>query len=187
MRTFHRSLSLRAVAVLLGAALVVTGCSDDEPAEKDVPVLSAEAVATLVETGAKQLASGEIDAARATFTSVVEVDPGNVLAHYNLGLIEQQDGDTEAAIEQYDAALATDPAYGPALYNKAILLEQTDLEEAVALYERAVEAQPEFAPTHMRLGFALVHLGRTEEGEKHLAKGLELDPSMKDVAAPDYD
>lgn len=39
----------------------------------------------------------------------------------------------------------------------------------------------------MRLGFALVHLGRTEEGEKHLAKGLELDPSMKDVAAPDYD
>jgi len=186
MRPSRRPL-LRAVALLLGASLLVAGCSEDEPAAKETPALSAEAIQTLVETGAMQLASGEREAAHATFTSVVEIDPDNVLAHYNLGLIAQEESDLDGAIEEYEAALAADPAYGPALYNKAILLEKSDLKEAVALYERAVEAQPDFAPTHMRLGFALVHLGRTKEGEDHLAKGLALDPSMKDVAAPDYD
>ena len=95
-------------------------------------------------------------------------------------------GDTATALEHYDDALAVDAAYGPALYNKGILLETTDLEGSVDLYRRAVEAQPEFAPAHMRLGFALVHLGQTDEGEDHLEKGIELDPSMRDVPAPNY-
>ncbi|WP_110206690.1 tetratricopeptide repeat protein [Nocardioides daejeonensis] len=183
-----RSTSLRLLAVVLSVALVASGCSGDDKEAKDGPApVSASAVETLVSTGANQLAAGEVEAARGTFASVLTLDPSNLLAHYNLGLIAQQDGDTATAIKEYDAALATDPAYGPALFNKAILLEKTDLEEAVALYQLAAEAQPEFAPTQMRLGFALVHLGRVEEGEKHLARGLKLDPSMKDVVAPDYD
>lgn len=184
---------LRAAALLLGALLIATGCSSEEPAEKagqaeqEMPTLSEEAVATLVENGASLLAAGEIEEARETFTSILEIAPGNVLAHYNLGLISQEDGDTDAAIAHYDGALATDPAYAPALYNKAILLEKHDLEESVALYERALESQPDFAPTHMRLGFALVHLGHTKQGERHLKKGIALDPSLQDVTAPDYD
>lgn len=165
----------------------MAGCTEDEPAEEETPALSAETISQLVENGAMQLASGDVDEAQQTFTGVVEVDPDNVLAHYNLGLIAQRNGDVESAIEEYDAALEADDTYGPALYNKAILLEKSDLEESVALYERALESQPDFAPTHMRLGFALVHLGRTKEGERHLERGLALDPSMKDVAAPDYD
>ena len=39
----------------------------------------------------------------------------------------------------------------------------------------------------MRLGFALVQLGQTDEGETYLAKGVGLDPSMVDVKAPSYD
>lgn len=189
MRLRHSAL-VRALALLLGALLVVSGCSSDEPEEKaetERPALSDEAVAKLVENGASLLAAGEIDEARTTFESVLEVAPGNVLAHYNLGLIAQEDGDPDAAIAHYDGALATDPTYAPALYNKAILLEKRDLDEAVALYERALKSQPDFAPTHMRLGFALVHLGEEKRGERHLEKGLALDPSMKDVAPPDYE
>jgi hypothetical protein len=39
----------------------------------------------------------------------------------------------------------------------------------------------------MRLGFALLHLDETDDAEKHLAKRVELDPSMADVQAPSYD
>ena len=51
----------------------------------------------------------------------------------------------------------------------------------------AVEPDPEMAAAHMRLGFALIHLGQVAEGEEHLGKGLSLDPSMAEVEAPSYD
>ena len=188
-----RSVLLRTTCIALGTVLVLTGCSDDGDAEstdeqaRETPALSEEALETLVNTGAEQLAAGEVEAARKTFTAVAEVDPGNVLAHYNLGLIAQEDGDAEAAIAEYDAVLESDPAYGPALFNKALLLERSDLEESVALYRRAVKAQPDFAPSHLRLGYALRHLGRAQQARKHLERGLALDPTMKDLPPPTYD
>ena len=174
-----RSVLLRTTCLVLGTVLVLTGCSDDGDAEstdeqaRETPALSEEALETLVNTGAEQLAAGEVEAARRTFTAVAEVDPGNVLAHYNLGLIAQEDGDAEAAIAEYDAVLESDPAYGPALFNKALLLERSDLEESVALYRRA--------------GYALRHLGRAQQARKHLERGLALDPTMKDLPPPTYD
>ena len=188
-----RSVLLCLTSIVLGAVLVLTGCSDDgDDAEgpdeqaSQTPALSEKALETLVNTGAEQLASGDVEAARKTFTAVADIDPGNVLAHYNLGLIAQEDGDVDAAIAEYDAVLESDRAYGPALFNKALLLEKSDLEQSVALYRRAVKAQPEFAPSHMRLGYALLHLGEEQQGRKHLKRGLALDPSMEDVDPPDY-
>ncbi len=176
------------LASLLVVAALGAGCSDDtsDSGKKDQSS-AASAVETLVATGVSQLESGDTGAASGTFNSVLALDPENLLAHYNLGLIAQQREDAAAAISHYDQALAANGEYGPALYNKAILLETTDLEGAVELYREAIEAQPEFAPAHMRLGFALVHLDRTDEGEEHLEKGISLDPSMREVAAPDYE
>lgn len=169
-------------ALLLAAVLAGCSAEDDDPA----PATSDDAVVTLVGTGVGQLEAGDGAAAAGTFNSVLALDADNLLAHYNLGLIAQQAGEAATALEHYDAALATDPGYGPALYNKAILVEGDDLDEAVGLYRKAVDAQPEFAPAHMRLGFALVHLGETDEGERHLEEGIRLDPTMRDVEAPSY-
>jgi len=122
-----------------------------------------------------------------TFENVIGIDPDNVYGHYNLGVIAQDSGQEKAALKEYDAALAADDDFAPALYNKGILTESSDLEAAVDLYQKAVEADPKMAAAFMRLGFALLHLGRTDEGEEALGKGLALDPSMKNVEAPAYD
>jgi Tfp pilus assembly protein PilF len=179
-----RSRAAAAVAVL-ALVLVSAGCSgDDEPAASSE---SADAVTTLVDSGLASLTAGDASAAKVTFENVLDLDPDNLYAHYNLGLIAQQSGDDRAAITSYDAALEADPDYAPALYNKAILTEATDLDAAVELYRKAVEADPELAAAYMRLGFALVHLGQTDEGSEFLEEGIQLDPTMVDVKAPSYD
>ena len=175
------------------AATVLAGCSggsDESGTPSEASSSSARdagAVATLVAAGLEQMEAGDQAAAKGTFENVLTLDPENLYAHYNLGLIAQREGRDAAAMQSYDAALATDPAFGPALYNKAILTERLDLDEAVSLYRQAVEADPEFAPAFMRLGFALVHLGQDEEGEQFLEEGIRLDPSMTEVQAPSYD
>ena len=177
----------RFVVLALLALLVLTGCTGGSSSsdEKAAPKLSA--ADTLAQTGLRQLQKGEDEKARATFENVLQLDSGNVFAHYNLGLLAQGDGKTSQAIKQYDAALKTDPKFTSALYNKGILLETTDVDGAVALYRRAVAADPKLAPAHMRLGFALLHLGEKTEAEKHLATGLKLDPAMAKVQAPSYE
>lgn len=175
------------VALLL--TLTTAACSGDD-AEKDADAkASAAAVAgdVLVQKGLQQLRDGDTAGAQATFEKVLTVNPDNKYAHFNLGVIAQQAGDDETAMAAYDAALDADEAFAPALYNKAILTEPSDLEAAVALYKRTVAADPKLAAAYMRLGFALVHLGRKDEGAKYLGKGVSLDPSMADVEAPSYD
>ena len=174
-------------ALALGAALTSCSGSDDADAASSGASASASAGAALLRTGLEQLNAGDSQAAEVTFRNVLTVDPANLYAHYNLGLIAQNRNDTQQAIESYDAALAIDDTYAPALYNRAILTEPTDLDAAVALYRKAVAADPAFAAAFMRLGFALVHLGKADEGSTYLGKGIALDPTMVDVEAPSYE
>ncbi|MBM7520485.1 tetratricopeptide repeat protein [Nocardioides nitrophenolicus] len=177
-------------ALALATLVLVTGCSGDDekkPAPAAESSAGPSAADTLVHTGLRQLEAGEDAKARATFENVLELDRENVYAHYNLGLLDQKAGRTKDAGAHYDAALATEPEFAPALYNKGILLEASDLEGAVDLYRRALDVDPKLAAAHMRLGFALLHLGETKEAEEHLATGVELDPSMANVEAPSYD
>ncbi|MCW2833663.1 MAG: hypothetical protein JWN68_1616 [Nocardioides sp.] len=96
-------------------------------------------------------------------------------------------GQEAKAIASYDAALATDPDYVPALFNKAILVEADDLPEAVEMYREVVEIDDQHAAAFMRTGFGLLHLGQAADGEAALEKGLQLDPSMAQVEAPSHD
>ena len=143
--------------------------------------------AALVQQGLDQLEAGDDRSAAVTFGNALTVDPDNVFALYNLGLLHQNRGQDAKARAFYDRALDRDPAFVQALFNRAILTEQTDLEEAVGLYERAVQEDPSFAAAHMRLGFALEHLGDIDRAEQALAEGIRLDPAMANVTAPSYD
>ena len=177
-----------AVAASLLLLATLGGCGGDGSEDADAEASSqAAAVDALVQEGLDQLGAGDTEGATSTFGKVLDVDGDNKYAHFNLGVIAQQAGDDTTAMTEYDAALQTDDAFAPALFNKGILTEGADLEDAVALYERAVAADPEMAAAYMRLGFALVHLGREDEGEDYLGKGVALDPAMAEVEAPSYD
>ncbi|GAB3200540.1 hypothetical protein GCM10027062_20450 [Nocardioides hungaricus] len=180
---------LSAVAALLLTLTTVAGCSGDDSKKDAAAVASSQAAAAdaLVQQGLDQLGSGDTAGAKATFAKVLDVDPDNKYAHFNLGVIAQQAGDAKTAMRRYDKAIASDDAFAPALFNKGILTEPADLEQAVELYRRAVAADPKMAAAYMRLGFALVDLGQQDEGAQFLGKGVALDPAMADVEAPSYD
>lgn len=177
-------------ALTLAGALVTSACSGDpspSSAASSASTASAASVESLVQTGLTQLGAGDAEQAGATFRTVLDQDAGNVYAHYNLGVIAEAAGDTATAATEYDNALATDPAFAPALFNRGVLHEPDDLDQAVRLYRRALAADPDLAAAHMRLGFALLHLGEPAEAEEHLAAGVRLDPAMAGAEAPAYD
>lgn len=75
---------------------VVTGCSGDDttrgPSSAAVSAGSQSAADTLVKTGLQQLEQGDDAKARSTFENVLKLDPDNVYAHFNLGLLAQDAG-----------------------------------------------------------------------------------------------
>ena len=140
-----------------------------------------------MQSGIEQLTAGQDKAAQTTFENVLALDAENLYALYNLGVIAQNAAKTDEARDYYDRALVTQPDYAPALYNKAILLETIDLDESIQLYRQVIGIDDQMAAAYMRLGFALVHLGQTEEGEGFLGQGIALDPAMEKVEAPRYE
>jgi Flp pilus assembly protein TadD len=180
---------------LLGPVLVAGACSsgdgDDHKAATAEPrVASSDQAGTptklLIDTGLKQIDGRQYDEARATFQSVLDLDPTNAYGWYNLGYIAELQDDDVTAVQRYATALSHDKDFSPALYNLAILTESSDLSASVELYRREISVKPDDSAAYMRLGFALRHLGQEPEAEQMLQKGIELDPSMADVTPPTY-
>ena len=117
---------------------------------------------------------------------MLAIDPENLYALYNLAVISDGVGDDDVALDYYDRALAAQPDYVPALYNKAIILETGDLDQSIALYRQVIEIDDQMAAAFMRLGFALAHQGKPDEAAKFLQEGIALDPAMTEIQAPSY-
>lgn len=110
------------------------------------------------------LALGRLDEAGAIVNEVLARAPHHALAKMLSGQIALMRGD-HAAAETVFAELRLAEAEMPALHNQlgAIYLRQRRWPEAVALFRRALEADPDFAEAHDGLGVALRHLGNVEE------------------------
>lgn len=181
------------VSLLVFSGLLLSGCADDKAqpetpktsaAASDAPTVSA--ADALIAAGLEQIAAQDFSTAVGTFESVLTVAPGNVYALYNLGYIAQLQNKADRAMRFYNDALATQADFAPALYNLALLTESTDLDAAIELYRRVVDVAPG-AAAFMRLGFALQHQGKTEEGQEFLDQGIALDPAMANVPSPTYE
>ncbi|GAB2768559.1 tetratricopeptide repeat protein [Streptomyces bullii] len=129
--------------------------------------------------GIKQGEAGDLAGAAKTFRKVLDLDAGNKLAWYNLGVIAQYDARTADALAAYDKALKADPKYTPALYNKAILLEPSDTDQAIAILRRVVVANPKAATAYLHLGQNLVKKNRDSEAEDAFVSAVRVDPSLR--------
>ncbi|MGL5849386.1 MAG: tetratricopeptide repeat protein [Phycicoccus sp.] len=178
----------RTAPAVVAAGLVViaaTACtSDDEPSTSTSPSASASAdpagtqIATLLQDGIEFAQSNQLDQASTTFTNVLTLDPDNKFALYNLGLLAQTRKDTRGALTFYDRALAADPGYQPALYNKAIVLEATDIDQSIALYERITAADAKASTAWFRLSVSYGAKGDDAKAKGARDKALALDPSL---------
>jgi hypothetical protein len=112
----------------------------------------------------------------------LNLEPNDKLVWYDLGLIEQQAGVEASAEHDYEASIAHDPRFVPALYNLGTLVASTDPARATTLYERVIAIQPKDAEAHLNLGFALHALGKVAQGNAEIAEAVRLDRALSSRA-----
>lgn len=91
-------------------------------------------------------AGSKFDEARHTYQKLLQADPDNVLAYYNLGylyLTEYLAFDTAAAY--FDSAATVKPDYVEAIYNKGLALEEMEeFGRAETAYRHALSIDPQY-------------------------------------------
>ena len=106
------------------------------------------------------------------------VDPKNVLARYNLGVISQKPHQTAAALPECAAALASDPQYVSALDNSATVFAKTNPHLAVSTSQQVLTLAPQNAAARLDLGLLELQLGILDAARAHVAAAVALDKTL---------
>ena len=175
MRTTDvRRSALAATSLLMVGGLALGACGGGGGNSK-------EDATKLLNAGLQAEVQGDYKTAQAKFEDLLKVDSTNKFANYNLGYIAQTvDKDNTAAAKYYAAAIKTDPQYGPALYNLAIIeTAKGNKATAIDLYKRAVAADPTDANANLNLGFLLFETGDKTGADAAFRKAIALNPALK--------
>ena len=140
------------------------------------PIFSQE-VDQLLREGVSAGNRGEFSAAETIFRQIINIDPNNADAYYNLGLAQYHQGKLDKAIANYQQAIELDPNYAKAYNGLGVALYyQGKLEEAITNYQQSIELDPNYAKAYYNLGNALGKQGKLEEEIANYQKAIELDP-----------
>jgi tetratricopeptide (TPR) repeat protein len=117
------------------------------------------------------------------YTRTLAKNPGCWMAHYNLGIVLVDHGDSDQAITHYRRAIALRPGYAEAHYNLGRLLaEKGEFNDAIDHYEAALAINPTDPAAHNNLGATLFHVGRVDDAIAHYQKALAIRPDYADAS-----
>jgi tetratricopeptide (TPR) repeat protein len=129
---------------------------------------------------------GELDKAISHFEAASRVrsaktdkhySVGSALVHMNLADALARKGQSEEAMIHYDQAIALEPNYANAYYNRGnVLLTKGRIEEAVADLQRALQIQPNDADAHACLGNAFLRQGSLKDAVDQYEQASALAP-----------
>ncbi len=133
--------------------------------------------------GARELDRGRLDRAEAAFAealgaarTVAEV----AMVRNKRAIIAIHRRDRELAIAELVAALEADPRCAAAITTIGnMLLEDGDMDEAVAHYEYAILVDDGYAPAYHNLGVAFHRSGRRGEAVRMLRKATRLEGRIR--------
>ncbi|MBF0125200.1 MAG: tetratricopeptide repeat protein, partial [Magnetococcales bacterium] len=105
-----------------------------------------------------------------------------VAAHYNLGVLMQQQQRHDEAIGCYRQALKLKPDHADGWYNLGLLLQQQGhLDEAVRHYQQALRWQPNYLPAYLNLGGIMGQQQRHDEAASYYQQAIEIQPDYADA------
>jgi tetratricopeptide (TPR) repeat protein len=119
--------------------------------------------------------------ARKAFLKILDLDPRNVRAENNLGLIFESNGEPAAAIEAYRRAIAWQeqtlhPSEQPYVNLGNLLTEQGQTKEAIGPLEKAAALAPNDAFCRLTLGVYYRKVGQMEGAQRELERATQLEP-----------
>ncbi len=87
----------------------------------------------------------EYEKAKDMFKRIIDIDPTNYRAYYNLGIANFNLSKIKEAKECYEEAIKIKPDYKHCLYNIGLIYEnEGDFQKALVYYEKALEIDPKF-------------------------------------------
>lgn len=114
------------------------------------------------------------------FEHTVAVTEGNYLVHNNLGTALLEQGNVDAAIENFSRVLEIRPHSDRGLYNMALALRaQGKIEESAHYLARALQSNPSMAEAYNNLGIILIAQKRLEDAITLFKEALEIAPRME--------
>jgi len=115
------------------------------------------------------------------FTKSLQIQPA-VETDYFLGLSYLNIQNYESALNQFRKTLAANPSFLQARFlSSTILLQQRQVDAAIAEAKTVLEAEPKHALAHNVIGSAYMLKGEFDDGMRELNRALELDPRIVDV------
>jgi superkiller protein 3 len=97
-------------------------------------------------------------------------------ANLSVGRALKALGESQAASEYFDCALALNPQLSAALFEKGLVVtESGDWSQAADFFRKALAISPHFAAAHLALGEMLLRTGDFEGSRNELNRALELD------------
>src|SRR5574339_117736 len=135
-------------------------------------LLGAAGIAAALGLGARTAAAPQgAPAASEAAKAAAAVAPDAPQPQYILGLIAKSENDVEGAQAAFQRVLTIDPTDLGARVNLAQLhMQKREYDAAIELLRPAVAAEPYHVTALYNLGVALTRAGRTEEGQKTIAK-----------------
>jgi tetratricopeptide (TPR) repeat protein len=143
--------------------------------------------AALVDAGIELSHAGRFSEAADKFVHALALDPNIAEAHYLLGLIRQQDGRTDAALQSFRAALKINPRYAAAQARLCELdtifarARETGYDKTLISCRRAVQLDPGDPEPHFHIGWIEAKLGNHAAAIQEFTTVLRLDPKFSRV------
>ena len=113
----------------------------------------------------------------ALWQDVTEKSPNLARPWSNLGMALQIAGNSEAALQAFQKAIALDPNHMEAHNNSGFILRELGRpKEAMKFFRRALEINPAYADAHYNLGLAFFDLKDMAQARKAFEQTLQVNP-----------
>jgi len=125
---------------------------------------------------------GRLAQAEEQFAAIAKEAPGFAEAHFNLGLVLEEEGKHQPAIESLQRALALKPnLHGANLFLGLAEFRLNHIAKALGPLKRETEAYPTDAGAWMWLGVAQLANNQADEAAQALDRAAKLDPKNTDI------
>lgn len=133
---------------------------------------------TLFRQAQKKAADGDIQGALAHLNQILEQDPQNAQTCNDLGVLYYENGEKEKALSCYEQAVQLNPHDTNFQKNLAdfYLMEQGRLEDAMKIYVRVLEGNPQDIDSLLASGLVCASLGKTSDALSFFHRVLEIQP-----------
>ena len=126
--------------------------------------------------------SGDLQSAGDGFAEVVKLSPSFAEAHFNLGLVREEQGRLDEAIASFEKALVLKPRlHGANLFLAVARYKQNHFDQALAAARKETAAYPKDSAAWMWEGVIQLAMDRPEEAAASLDKAATLAPDNVDV------